>query len=140
VGWAFMLSPQARPSLLRAAKIFTFECLRKRRSAMFTGIVECYVKSGRKEDFREKMKTLVLPVLQSEPGFIDLLALSSEDEPDRMLSISLWESQADAERFHRRHYEEILDSVLPLLQGEPSIEFYRVDASTAHRIAVGQAA
>ena len=107
---------------------------------MFTRIVECYVKSDRKQDFREKMKALVLPLLQSQPGFVDLLALSSEDEPDRLVSISLWTSRADAERFHDEHYEEIMESVRPLLQGEPSIELYNVDASTAHQTAASKAA
>ncbi|MBV9339954.1 MAG: antibiotic biosynthesis monooxygenase [Acidobacteria bacterium] len=107
---------------------------------MFTRLVECYVQSGRKQEFSAQMKALVLPLLQSEPGFVDLLALSSEDEPDRMLSISLWKSQADAERFHRQNFEKILESVRPLLQGEPSIEFYKVDASTAHGFAISRAA
>lgn len=107
---------------------------------MFTRIVECYVKQDRKQEFREKIQSLILPTLQSQPGFVDLLALSSEDEPERLVTISLWNSRADAERYHDEYYQEIMDSMRPLLRDEPSIEFYKVDASTAHRIAVGKAA
>lgn len=107
---------------------------------MFTRIVECYVKPDRKQEFREKMQNLVLPVLQKQPGFVDLLALSSEDEPERMVAISLWKSRADAESYHEAHYQEIVEAIRPYLQDEPSIEHYNVDASTAHRIAAGKAA
>jgi quinol monooxygenase YgiN len=69
-----------------------------------------------------------------------LLALSSEDEPERTVSISFWKSRADAERYHREHFDEIIDAVCPLLRDEPSVEFYNVEASTAHRIAAGKAA
>jgi len=107
---------------------------------MFTRIVECYVKKEKKQDFTEKMQNAVLPILQSQPGFVDLLALSSEDEPERVASISLWRSRADAERYHRAHYDEIVDSLRPMLRDEPSIEFYNVEASIAHHIAAVKAA
>jgi len=107
---------------------------------MFTRIVECYVKRENIQQFKEKLQNDVLPILQSQPGFIDLLALSSEDEPERTASISLWKSRADAERYHRDHYEAIVDSIRPLLRDEPSVEFYNVETSTAHRIAASKAA
>jgi quinol monooxygenase YgiN len=107
---------------------------------MFTRIVECYVKRDKKQEFAEKMQNLVLPILQSQPGFVDLLALNSDDEPERTVSISLWNSRADAERYHRAHFDEIVDALRPTLRDEPSIEFYNVQASTAHRFAVGKAA
>jgi quinol monooxygenase YgiN len=107
---------------------------------MFTRIVECYVKREKRQEFVDEMQNHVLPILQSQPGFVDLLALTSEDEPDRMVSISLWKSRADAERYHREHFDGIIETVRPLLQDEPSVEFYNVQASTAHRIAAGKAA
>ena len=102
---------------------------------MFTRIVECYVKKEKRQDFSDTMQNRVLPILQSQPGFVDLLALSSEDEPERTVSISLWKSRADADRYQRDHYQEIVDSIRPLLRDEPSVEFYNVETSTAHRIA-----
>jgi quinol monooxygenase YgiN len=107
---------------------------------MFSRIVECYVRTDRKEEFREKIQNFVVPMLESQPGFVDLLALTSEEEPERMVGISLWKSRADEERYHDAHYDEILEAIRPLLQDEPSIEHYNVDASTAHRIAASKAA
>ena len=67
-------------------------------------------------------------------GFVDSLNLSAEEEPERMLAISLWKSRADAERYHRDHFSGILDAIRPFLRDEPSVEFYNVETSTAHRI------
>jgi len=107
---------------------------------MFTRIVECYVKADKNREFTDRMQNTVLPILQSQPGFIDLLALRSEDEPERLLSISLWKSRPDAERYHRENYNKIMDSVRSLLTDEPSIEYYEVEHSTVHRIVSGKAA
>jgi quinol monooxygenase YgiN len=106
---------------------------------MFTRIVECYVKPEKIGDFNQIMQNRILPVLQAQAGFVDLIALSSEDEPERMVALSIWNSRDDAERYHRAHYQEIVGSMRPVLQDEPSIELYNVEASTAHRI-MGKAA
>ena len=107
---------------------------------MFTRIVECYVKREKRQDFSDKIQKHVLPILQAQPGFVDLLALSSEDEPERTVSISMWKSRTDAERYHREHFQEILNAIRPLLRDEPSVEHYNVEASTVHRIGAGKAA
>jgi quinol monooxygenase YgiN len=101
---------------------------------MFTRIVECYVKREKRQEFNDKIQNHVLPILQSQAGFVDMLNLSSQEEPERMVAISLWKSRADAERYHRDHFSGILDSIRPLLKDEPSVEFYNVETSTAHRI------
>ena len=107
---------------------------------MFTRIVEFYVKREKADEFRDRVKNLVLPVLHSQPGFVDLIALSSEDEPERMVAISLWNSRAEADRYQQDHFEPIMNSVRPLLLDEPSIECYQVEASTVHGIGAGKAA
>jgi quinol monooxygenase YgiN len=63
-----------------------------------------------------------------------MLNLSSQAEPERFVAISLWKSRADAERYHRDHFSEVLETLRPLLRDEPSVELYNVETSTAHRI------
>jgi quinol monooxygenase YgiN len=108
--------------------------------SMFTRIVECYVKNDKTPDFNETLQNHVLPILRSQPGFVDLMALSSDDEPNRTVSISIWKSRADAERYQRDHFQEVADLIRPLLRDEPSIELYNVETSTAHRVTMGKAA
>ena len=101
---------------------------------MFTRIVECYVKRDKRQEFRDEIQKHVLPVLQSQSGFVDMLNLSSQEEPERFVAISLWKSRADAESYHRDHFSEVLETLRPLLRDEPSVELYNVETSTAHRV------
>jgi len=45
---------------------------------MFSRFVECHVKPDKKEDFTNKLRHDVLPILQKQPGFVDLISLVSE--------------------------------------------------------------
>ncbi|MBZ5597767.1 MAG: antibiotic biosynthesis monooxygenase [Acidobacteriia bacterium] len=107
---------------------------------MFTRIVECHVTPEKREDLTNKLRNDVLPVLQKQPGFVDLIGLTSETEPERVLSVSFWNTKEDAERYHREHYNRIVDMLRPMLKRDPQINNYTVDTSTTHRIAVSRAA
>lgn len=107
---------------------------------MFTRVVECPAKSGRGEAVSNKVKEAVLPILQEQPGFVDFLVLSDRTTPERLVCISFWTSQADADEYHRQHYDTISSMLRLILESPPTLETFTVIASTAHRIAVGRAA
>jgi len=107
---------------------------------MFARVVECQSKTGRSELVGNKLKDDILPILQEKSGFVDFLTLSNKTNPDRLLCISFWTSGEDAEEFHRQHYDTITDMLKPVLESPPTLETFAVNASTAHRIAVGRAA
>jgi quinol monooxygenase YgiN len=107
---------------------------------MFTRIVECHVKPEKKDEFNNKLRSEVLPILQKQPGFVDLIALASENDPERMVALSFWNSKQDAERYHQEHFKKITEILKPHLRREPSVETYNVDTSTTHRIAAGKKA
>lgn len=107
---------------------------------MFTRIVECHVKPGKKDEFSNKLRNEVLPILQKQPGFVDVIGLASEKDSERMVSISFWKTKEDAERYHREHFNQVKDLILPLIKREPSVETFNVETSTTHRIAAGKAA
>ncbi len=44
---------------------------------MFTRIVECYVKREKRQEFADKLQKHVLPILQSQAGFVDTLNLTT---------------------------------------------------------------
>jgi len=107
---------------------------------MFTRIVECHVKPERKDDFENKLRNEVLPILQKQPGFVDLIALEPEDGSDRQLSISFWNNKQDADRYQRDQYSNIVDSIKPLLKRDPQVQTYTVAQSTPHRIVASKVA
>ncbi len=106
---------------------------------MFTRIVECHVKPERKDEFENKLRNQVLPILQKQPGFVDLIALEPEEGGERQLSISFWNSKQDAERYQREQYSRIVDTIKPLLKRDPQVQTYTVAHSTAHRVALASA-
>ena len=101
---------------------------------MFTRIVECHVKPERKEEFENKLRNEVIPVLRKQPGFVDLIALQPEDGGERQLSISFWNNKQDAERYQREQYSRIVDAIKPLLRRDPQVQTYTVAHSTAHNV------
>jgi quinol monooxygenase YgiN len=107
---------------------------------MFTRIVECHVKPEKRDEFSNKLRNEVLPILQKQAGFVDLIGLTSEEDPERILSVSFWASKQDAERYHREHYNRIVETLRPQLKREPTVENFNVDTSTTHRIAAGKVA
>lgn len=107
---------------------------------MFTRIVECQVKPDKRDELKDRLRSEVLPLLQKQPGFVDLIGLVSENDSDKIVSISFWNSKQDAERHHRENYNRIVDTLKPYLNGQPRIETFNVDTSTSHRIAAGRAA
>jgi len=107
---------------------------------MFARIVECHLKPEKRDEFTNKLRSELLPILQKQPGFVDLVGLVSENDPERTVAVSFWNSKQDAERYHREHYNRILELMRPHLRRDPTIEQYNVDTSTTHRIGAGKAA
>jgi len=107
---------------------------------MYTRIVECRLKPGTKDATLSRLAQEVLPILQAQAGFVDMIGLSDENDPDRLLAISLWKTKDDADRYRRDHFQRVLDIMGPALQGTPRVQTFNVDSSTAHQIASGKAA
>jgi len=107
---------------------------------MFTRFVECHVKQGKKDDFTNKLRNDVMPILQKQPGFVDLIGLVSENDSDRIVSVSFWNSKQDAERYSREHFAHITEMLKPSLKRDPVVDTFNVDTWTTHRIVAGKAA
>jgi quinol monooxygenase YgiN len=114
--------------------------MRKEITIMFTRFVECHVKPDKKDDFTNKLRSDVLPILQKQPGFVDLVGLISENDPERIVSVSFWNSKQDAERYHREHFSHISEMVKPFLKRDPVVDTFNVDTWTTRHIAAGKAA
>jgi quinol monooxygenase YgiN len=107
---------------------------------MFARVVECQSKPGRPELVSSKLNNNVLPILQKHPGFVDFLTLSDKTDSGRLLCISFWISQENDDEYDNQHYYATTDMLKPLLESPATLETFEVNASTAHRIAVGRAA
>jgi quinol monooxygenase YgiN len=107
---------------------------------MITRIVECQAKMGKAEELAKKVRNVVLPILQKQPGFIDLVALRDNTNDERIVCLSFWKSRENEELYQREHYDTIVQTLQSELETNPTLETLQVEISTAHRIAVARAA
>ncbi|MGZ4811900.1 MAG: antibiotic biosynthesis monooxygenase family protein [Terriglobales bacterium] len=107
---------------------------------MFTRVVEIRTKTGKSRDLTNNINDKVLPILRKQPGFVDEITLVSITEPDRVLALSFWQSEQDAERYNREQFHNVTDILSSLMETPPKVQTFNVDTSTTHHIAKGKAA
>jgi heme-degrading monooxygenase HmoA len=98
-------------------------------------------KSGKARELCSLIEDKVVPILKKQAGFVDETILISDAEPNRVLGLSFWNSKEDAERYyHQEEYPQIHETLKHLLETEPVIRTFDVQASTTHRITARKAA
>lgn len=107
---------------------------------MFTRVVEVQAKPGRAKDLCNTIAERALPILRNQPGFVDEFVMVSTTQSDRILAISLWRTQEDAERYNREQYPTVNELIKNQVASAPKVQTFTVDLSTTHRIAAGKAA
>jgi heme-degrading monooxygenase HmoA len=107
---------------------------------MFTRVVEVQTKPGKARELSTTLNDKVLPILKKQPGFVDEITLVSNTDPDRILALSFWNSELDAQRYHNEQFTKINDLVKPVVETGPTVETFEVDISTIHKISKGKAA
>lgn len=107
---------------------------------MFTRIVEITTKHGKSQEMANAIREKVLPILQKQHGFVDETVLVPDTEHNRVVALSFWHTQEDAQRYHDKEYNNVRNSVQHLMEGEPHVRTFNVHSSTIHKIASGKAA
>ena len=83
---------------------------------MFARVLEFQVKAEKKDEFVKKVKNEVLPILKKQIGFLEVLPLFPEKfREEEVMTISLWASKPDAERYERETYPKVREMLKPYL-------------------------
>jgi heme-degrading monooxygenase HmoA len=101
---------------------------------MYTRIVEITSKSGKSRELCNAIEEKVVPILKKQAGFVDETVLVSDADPDQVLGLSFWNSKEDAERYHQEQYPEVHEMLDHLIETEPEIRTFDVQASTTRQI------
>jgi len=107
---------------------------------MYTRIVEITSKSGKSRELCNTIEEKVVPILKKQTGFVDETVLVSDTESNQVLGLSFWNSKEDAERYHREQYPKIHEMLEHLIETEPAIRTFDVQASTTRQITAKKAA
>src|SRR6266480_8080426 len=102
---------------------------RKRRTIMFARIVEFIPKLEKKEEFVKVLRNEVLPILNKQPGFLEILPFVPETNTEKMITISLWAEKRDAERYEREVYPKVEGILKPYLTTPVTFKHYTVETS-----------
>ena len=101
---------------------------------MYARHVSYAVKPNRREDFIKGLEKDVLPLLQKQNGFTDLITLISPDHKS-CVAISLWEHKTNADAFGRGGYPQVLEALAGTFDGTPEVRTYEVAQSTFPKVA-----
>jgi heme-degrading monooxygenase HmoA len=107
---------------------------------MYARMIQATAKPGQ---LRECVTALVdrgLPVLKQQQGFVDALALTSDTERDKVVGVTIWRSKEDAEKYVNGQGRQVMEFIRPLLQQEPTVGSFNLEASTTHNINIARAA
>ena len=107
---------------------------------MFTRVVELKAKSGKARELAQTINDKALPILKKQDGFVDEIVLVSDTEPDRILALSFWKRQQDADLYNKDQYPKVNELIAHLVERAPVVKTFNVDTSTTHKIVAGKAA
>jgi heme-degrading monooxygenase HmoA len=86
-------------------------------------------------DYTRSFENEVLPLLRKQKGFKDEITLSNPGSLD-VVTISLWESKANAEAYNTNAYPEVLKTFARMVDGTPKVQTFESVISTFHKVAV----
>jgi heme-degrading monooxygenase HmoA len=116
-----MISLQVAPISNRSQK--------ERRIVMFARIVEFISKPEKKEEFLKVVRNEVLPILKSQPGFLEILPFVPESKTEKMITVTLWTEQQNAKRYEREVYPRVAEILRPYLTTAVTFKHYNVETS-----------
>jgi heme-degrading monooxygenase HmoA len=107
---------------------------------MYARMIQLTTKAGHLKDCIRAMVEQGLPLVKQQPGFVDALALSSDTERDQFVGVTIWKTREDAEKYATGQARQVLDSIRSILQHEPTVHSFNLEASTIHNFGIGRAA
>ena len=100
---------------------------------MFARIVEFIPKVEKKEELIKVVRKEVLPILQKQPGFLELLPFLPESPAEKAFTVTLWAEKRDEERYVQNVYPKVFEIVKPYLATPITIKHYTVETSVCPR-------
>jgi len=96
---------------------------------MFARKVAARLKPNSLTKFTNLMKCEILPWLQKQEGFLDLITLASRDGRE-VATISFWDHKGNAHAYNSYGYPEALKILEEILEGTPYVKTFEVVSST----------
>jgi len=96
---------------------------------MFARVLDYEVKLEKKEEFIKVLNHEVLPILGKQTGFLEVLPFFPENTKEKVITISLWATKADAERYEKEFYPKVSEIIKPYLATPIVVRPYIVETT-----------
>jgi hypothetical protein len=103
---------------------------------MFARHVSIHLKPNMLSDYTQTFEKDALPLLRKQNGFRDEITFSSPGSTE-VTAISLWDNKANAEAYNTNGYQQVLKTLVRVIDGTPKVHTGDVVNSTFHKIAAG---
>lgn len=101
---------------------------------MFARLVTLKLKPNSAEEFSRLIDKEILPLLRKQKGFRDEVTFVSRERA-KAVGISFWNTKEDALTYKDTGYPEVLNALVKVLSGKPTVETFEVANSTVHKLA-----
>jgi heme-degrading monooxygenase HmoA len=95
--------------------------------------VTFHIKANSHSDYTHTFENQILPLLQKQKGFKEVITLSNAGSPD-VVSISLWETKSNSDDYNTRAYPEALKILAKVIEGTPRVQTFESAVSTVHNV------
>jgi hypothetical protein len=96
---------------------------------MFARIVEFIPKLEKKEELVKVIRNEVLPILQKQTGFMELLPFFPEAKNEKAIAVTLWMEKGNAERYGREVFPKVEEILKPYLTTSITYKLYNVETT-----------
>jgi hypothetical protein len=96
---------------------------------MFARIVEFIPKLEKKEELVKAIRNEVLPILKKQTGFMEVLPFFPETRTEKVIVITLWMEQRNAERYEREVFPKVEEILKPYLTTPITYKPYYVETT-----------
>jgi len=96
---------------------------------MFARILEFVPKLEKKEEFLNVIKKEVLPILQKQTGFLEILPFTPELKDEKMITVTLWMERVNLDRYERDTFPKVEEILKPYLKTPITWKVYTVETT-----------
>jgi quinol monooxygenase YgiN len=82
---------------------------------MFARLLEMTVKPEKKAELFKKVREEVLPILRKYSGFMNVINMEVETEPEKIYLMSIWHDRLDAEKYEKESFAKVKAMYEPFL-------------------------
>ncbi|MGB5623541.1 MAG: hypothetical protein WBN65_13695 [Gammaproteobacteria bacterium] len=100
---------------------------------MYARLVKTQMKPGKYELATRRIEEKVIPLLKKQNGFRDEVSFFDK-EHDESVAISFWETEADARKYEKDVYPDLMRSLTDTFEGKPEVRHFEVANSTWYKI------